>query len=114
MSGAECTIWLRVLAEARTLEGFGGSLTKQEGVVGIGGSFKICGCLNKDGSGEGPHICVCMWCVCVCVCVKERETEQIQAFWKTIWQETHQIAISGFVRGREGVGFSFFFPIMLL
>ena len=73
MSGAECTIWLRVLAEARTLEGFGGSLTKQEGVVGIGGSFKICGCLNKDGSGEGPHICVCMWCVCVCVCERERD-----------------------------------------
>ena len=46
--------------------------------------------------------------VCICgMCVKERETEQIQAFWKTIWQETHQIAISGFVRGREGVGFSF-------
>ena len=67
---------------------------------------------------ERAHTSVCVCgvcvCVCVCVCVKERETEQIQAFWKTIWQETHQIAISGFVRGREGVGFSFFLYIMLL
>ena len=51
---------------------------------------------------------VCAYvCVCVCVCVRERE--QIHAFWKTIWQETHQIAISGYLCEGKKRGWDFTF-----